>query len=124
MSIGPVSLEVKGEASYQGALAAIAGPKTEEGYSLPVTAVLHREPENRYDPNAIAVHVNDARDKPRLVGYVNRTDAERLAPAIDRMNRDGKIVGMRGTIVGGWRRGDDVGHYGIWLSYNPADFER
>jgi len=120
---GEVPLEVKGEASYQKALELIAGPKTDSGHSHDCVGVLVREPKNPYDQNAIAVHAEDGRGNAILVGYVNRADAARLAPAIDRLNAAGTQVAMEATIIGGWDRGDgDEGHYGIWLRYDPTDF--
>jgi len=58
-----------------------------------------------------------------MVGYINRSDAARLAPGIDQKNAAGEQVGMVGQVRGGWDRGDgDTGHFGIWLLYDPADF--
>ena len=117
-------LEVKGESAFQPNLEAIAGPKCHDGYNLPVDAVLIREPDNPHDANAIAVYATDPRTgRASKVGFVGRPAVERLAPAIDRKNAAGETVGMEGYIRGGWLRSDgDEGHYGIWLSYDPADF--
>ena len=117
-------LRVKGESNYQRELEAIAGPKTEEGYDLPIVGVLMREPDNQYDPNAIAVYAASPRTGHALkVGYVNRDDAAAMAPGLDRLNAQGETVGLEGRIRGGWLRDDgDEGHFGIWLLYDPADF--
>ncbi len=108
-------LEVKGEASYQPTLEAIAGPKTEEGYNLPVEAVLIREPDNQYDPFAIAVHAVSPRTEQALkVGYVSKEMAARLAPVLDKKGAAGETVGLEGHIRGGLVRSDcDECHYGI-----------
>jgi hypothetical protein len=120
---GTTDLEVKGEASYQEALALVAGPKTEEGHNTPATAVLVREPNNPYDPNAIAVYATARNGTAVQVGYVNGPEAQKLAPALDRLAAEGITVGLEGTVVGGWNRGGgDEGSYGIWLKYDPADF--
>lgn len=47
-----------------------------------VVARLVREPDNPYDPNAIAVHVPALRPR-SLVGHIPAALAERLAPLLD-----------------------------------------
>lgn len=122
---GEKRLEVRGEVYYQDALAQLAGPKTEDGYDLPVDCVLIREPDNEFDANAIAVYAAQAHtDKAVMVGHVNRVAAVVWAPVIDAKNAAGEQVGLVGRIRGGWERGDgDSGYYGITLFYDPADFE-
>ena len=117
-------LEVKGESSLQQVLETIAGGRTEDGQNLPVNCVLIRERDNEYDPNAIKVFATDPlTNQAMMVGYINRSDAARLAPGIDQKNAAGEQVGMVGQVRGGWDRGDgDTGHFGIWLLYDPADF--
>jgi hypothetical protein len=118
-------LEVKGESRYQRELESIAGPPTGEGHNIPIVSLLVREPDNPADRNAIAVHaVRPSDNQPIIVGYVNRDDAARMAPALDRMNRQGRAVGLDGLIRGGWDSGGgDTGFYGISLRYDPADFQ-
>lgn len=123
---GRNQMEVKGESHYQHNLAAVAGPKSDIGYNLPVDVVLIREPDNEYDPNAIAVYAAAREEgaKGVMVGYVAKEIAVGLAPAIDRKNEEGEVVGLEGMIRGGWDRGGgDTGHYGIFLTYDPRDFE-
>jgi hypothetical protein len=117
-------LEVKGEASYQGVLESIAGPKNPEGYNFLVQAVLVREPDNPYDSSAIAVYAMSPRDATAVkVGHIPRDKAALLTPAIERKNAEGRHVALEGYIRGGWLRpGGDEGKYGIWLLYDPADF--
>lgn len=121
---GDTGLEVKGESHYQSVLEAIAGPKTEDGYDPPVDVVLIREPDNTYDPLAIAVHaVSPQLGQAIKVGYVAKEVAARMSPALDAKNAAGETVGLLGRIRGGWLRSDgDEGHYGIWLMYDPSDF--
>lgn len=47
----------------------------------PLAAVLHREPENEHDPNAVAIHV-PASDVGHI-GHLPRALAARLAPELD-----------------------------------------
>jgi hypothetical protein len=49
---------------------------------------LVREPENKYDPNAIAVYLPRTIDRGKQLGYLRRGAAELLAPRID----DGSLV--------------------------------
>lgn len=52
--------------------------KERRGAELPAL-VLIREPDNRYDPNAIAVHAPSI----GMLGHLPRGTAERMAPEID-----------------------------------------
>ena len=111
-------LEVRGESNYQDAFKSIAGPKGEDGYNLPVTVALVREPANPWDTNAVAVKCGEW-----TVGFLSREAAEMFAPVIDTKNAAGETVCLEGHIRGGWkRRNGDEGHYGIALLYNPSDF--
>jgi hypothetical protein len=109
---GGSSVEVRGEASYQDALARICGGKCKEGHNHPVTAVLWPEPTNQYDGNAGRVRVDGL-----LVGYLAREEAARYSAVLQRMqNKIGATGACKASIVGGWDRGGgDSGHFGIWL---------
>lgn len=112
MLAGRARVEVKGEASYQPALEAIAGPKQSESAHLDVTALLRCEPSNKYDANAIIVEVQG-----RSVGYLRRDLAADYCPLLTKMEQMGQQPTCKGTIVGGWRRDDgDEGSFGIWLT--------
>lgn len=52
-----------------------------------VSAMLRREPTNKFDPNAIRVYCNDA-----WLGYVPRVQAATLAPCMDRGDRIDAVV--------------------------------
>lgn len=114
---GRASVEVKGEASYQPALEALAGGKQSDGARLDVTAYLRCEPSNRYDENAVKVEVQE-----RLVGYLRRDLAASYCPLLSRMERQGQQATCAATIVGGWKRDDgDEGSFGIWLKMPSPD---
>ena len=53
----------------------------------PLTVVLVRNPENRYDANAIEVHVPALGEEWAMMGHLTRPIAARLAPAIDAGDR-------------------------------------
>ncbi|HVM52651.1 MAG TPA: HIRAN domain-containing protein [Acidimicrobiales bacterium] len=113
---GP-SLEVKGEIQFQEALERASGGKTVEGHHLPVVATLVAQPANPQDPNAVEVHLGED-----LVGYINREDAARWSPVLLALHaRAGVLVSCHATIVGGWRRDGDEGHFGIWLNICPPE---
>lgn len=49
----------------------------------PLVAVLHRNPENQYDENAIEVHVPALGEEWGFIGHLTRPIAARLAPDLD-----------------------------------------
>jgi hypothetical protein len=49
---------------------------------LPLSGTLHREPENKYDPNAIQIRIEGMH-----IGYVPKQIAAGLAPRMDRGTR-------------------------------------
>jgi len=112
-----VELDVVGEANYQAALEALAGPTDEDGKHQLVDVTLRCEPLNPYDTNAVRVEAMG-----QLVGYIPRPTAAVLSPAMQ--SACGGIVEGLGIIVGGWSGPEDEGHYGIrcWLA--RKDLER
>ncbi|HVM34542.1 MAG TPA: HIRAN domain-containing protein [Actinomycetota bacterium] len=114
---GQGRVEVKGESNYQDALDAICGGKCEAGHGRKVLAVLQPEPENPYDSNAIAIHVDG-----KLVGYMPKQAAAEYAPIAQLLASKGKVGAGRAFIKGGWRRADgDEGEYGIELELSPTE---
>jgi hypothetical protein len=103
---GRFEFDIVGEGSYQSALRAIAGPKTEDGVEHSCTAVLVLEDANPYDDKAVRVDIDG-----RTVGYLSRKHARqyRKQVPVGAMTVDAMIVG-------GWNRGGgDTGHYGVKL---------
>lgn len=49
----------------------------------PLPAILVRNPDNEYDPNAIQVHVPSLGEEWGLIGHLTRPIAARMAPEID-----------------------------------------
>ena len=100
------TVEVVGESHRQEALAQVArtatGPEQFIGelkgrprglaraeHRLWFRAALLREPKNRYDSNAIAVHATGT----GLVGYLDRQTALEYRPVFDELERQGYSVG-------------------------------
>jgi hypothetical protein len=115
---GRHDLDVVGESHYQDALWRVVGGRTAERVRVEVQAVLQAEPDNPYDPNAIAVLIDGAK-----VGYLCRDDAEAYRPGLLALEaRHRASVALIGVVVGGGKRQDGPGMLGVWLSYDPADF--
>jgi hypothetical protein len=109
---GPNEVEVVGESHHQDELLAITGGRRRYGgVNVGVVAELVPEPDNRFDPDAIAVQIDD-----RVVGYVRREDAGWVRPLIDdSLDMHGSAT-CEATIRGGWDRGrDEIGWFGVTL---------
>lgn len=87
---GLVSFRVRGDAYYDSKAA-----DTRAGQR----ALLVREPGNKHDPNAVAVHALDKYGERVQVGYVNKGLARRLAKQLDAGD----------AVVGWFMRGDEPG---------------
>jgi hypothetical protein len=109
---GRYRVEIVGEASYQPAIARLAGPKTRDGVSVYRAALLVPEPDNPHDPNAVAVRIEGL-----PVGYLSREQAVAFHRALG--GDDGRAAAPVGPVKawlhGGWRRPGDEGHYSVTL---------
>lgn len=112
------NFDIVGEASYQSALAAIAGAKGEVGKRFECMAVVIPETTNKHDKNAIQVIINR-----KLVGYFDRESAKKFHQYMQKNNisRAGFIVDA--IIVGGWIDDGGEGSYGVKLDA-PLDFNQ
>lgn len=100
-------ISISGESFYQNTLIKIFGEPNEKGHYFETTASLIREPTNKYDSNAIKCLING-----KLVGHVNREDAETISANLD-ANKVTKIS-VDCEVKGGWNRGKrDAGMYGV-----------
>lgn len=111
--------DVAGEGHRQDELAAIAGPKGPEGKWVERTAHLRPEPDNQYDPNAIAVDIDG-----RHVGYLPRDTAAGYGKLVRRAIDTHGHATCGAVINGGWRASaTDEGHYGVnlYFGYRPAN---
>ena len=103
-------VEVVGESQYRGAIEAVVGRRT-AGHKTIVDAALVWEPENRHDPNAIAIKIVG-----RTCGYLGRADAVRYRPVMEAYRARGQVPYVRGDVRGGWRQDDGSwAHFGITL---------
>lgn len=108
---------VAGEGHYQDAIGIFTGGKTETGPAIRLhTAELRPEPNNRHDPNAIAVLIQG-----HTVGYIPATETDPWHRAIAPIHASGQPATCVARITGGWNRGyGDEGHYGIVLLAKPG----
>lgn len=78
--------QVVGERAHLDALRGVVGPAHRaEGREHHVVAVLVPEPTNRFDPDAVAVYVDEQR-----IGYLPRDDAARYRPVLDPIYASGR----------------------------------
>jgi hypothetical protein len=95
----------------------IVGGKGPESVRIPTQATLVPEPDNPYDPNAVAVYIAG-----RKVGHLPRPAAQAFAPVGRRLAEQRQVGACSATIAGGWDRGDgDTGHFGITLDLAHPD---
>ena len=79
--------QVVGERAHFAALRAVVGPAHRAaGSEHRVPATLVPEPTNRFDPDAVAVHIGGQR-----IGYLPREDAARYRPALDEIHASGHM---------------------------------
>jgi hypothetical protein len=115
---GDEDLEVVGESYYQDALWTICGGTIGDRVRCDITAVLVPEPDNPYDANAVAVHIDG-----QLVGHLGRDDAVRYGRGLHAlMAVCGGYVALAGVIVGGGHRENGPGLLGVWLEHDPTAF--
>jgi hypothetical protein len=101
---------VVGASKYQRELTELAGGKRPDSQYIATNAELWREPDNSYDTNAVQVLIGG-----RVVGYLPRAEAERVATVMDAAGELARTC--LAEIRGGWRDGRDEGHFGVvvWL---------
>ena len=99
--MGVYTLNIVGESYRQGEI-----KLCHEGESL----ILRREPDNKYDRNAVAV----LRENGKQIGYLSRDDAEWIARIMD----DGDRVGAKIKWITGGKR--DKPSYGLVIDVNTT----
>lgn len=105
------SVDIVGESHYQGALSAICGGPTEEGYKKIVEATLILEDSNPHDDKAVRVEIEGM-----TVGHLNRENARAYRRRLETVGQGGFKANCSAMIVGGWDRGGkDKGNFGLKL---------
>lgn len=116
---GDETLEVVGESHYQDALWAIVGGRRLDRVRYETYALLIPDPENPYDANAIEVLIDG-----QLVGFLSRVDAVSYRPGLLKLISESPtpLIALHAVVVGGGQRADGLGHLGVFLDHDPADF--
>ncbi len=108
---GDFAICVVGESSYQDAIEAAAGGRSEDSCDKVVDAVLVLEDSNAYDAKAVQVLIGG-----RPCGYLSREDARAYRRQIKKAGHPRITAKCKALIKGGWDRGlDDCGHFGVFL---------
>ena len=104
------SLGAVGESAYAAALASIvkrSGVPLAEG-RLETRAIIQRQPDNEYDPNAVVVLLEGQR-----VGYIERGTAAAYQRALVELERRGFAPECEAVIA--WRPDTSPIRMGVWL---------
>lgn len=117
---GAGGIKAVGESFYRGALVKVTGGQRHDGVKMYLTATLVREPNNRYDPNAVAVQIDG-----KIVAHLTRAKAAAYKPVLDRIAAAGRIAYCSAQVYGGWDRGDgDQGDFSVTVYIGtPAEQE-
>lgn len=109
---GDVEVPVVGEGRHQDELLSLTGGHRHYGGArVRAVAELAPEPDNRFDPDAIAVSIAGLQ-----VGYLRHADAVAYRDPVLRAIERAGSAGCRAEIRGGWDRGrGDVGAFGVVL---------
>jgi hypothetical protein len=87
------------------------------GRPRPTARQVALEPDNPYDPNAVAVYIAG-----RKVGHLPTPAAQAFAPVGRRLAEQQQVGACSAIITGGWDRGDgDTGHFGVTLDLAHPD---
>jgi hypothetical protein len=107
---GKFAFPVVGESHHDAALEQLAGGRTEEGVHVTCAALLLPQPDNPYDPDAVAVFIRG-----QEVGFLARNVAPEFLQALHTGGYD--RAASEAVIVGGWDRGrGDRGNFGVRLN--------
>ncbi|MFM2237985.1 MAG: hypothetical protein RL389_332 [Actinomycetota bacterium] len=107
------TIEVNGESFYKNELAAIARTlEMKPDKFTQVEAFVTREPENEFDPNAVAVYIHE-----KKVGYVNKLEAPMVSAGL-------KSLGSAAWVMAGIKEVTEIGQYRVRLmAHKPISFD-
>ena len=113
---GTYKYNVVGESHYNANLRAVLkeeGYRVADGGECYLKAMLLCEPNNQYDPNAVAVVIST-----RRVGYIQKEDAKALSPKLKALAENGQVLFVDAVI--GWRDPMKIG-VRLDLEYGSSD---
>ncbi len=99
-------VDVHGESHHRAEIEAAVG-RRREGHDDIVDAMLVWEPDNQWDPNAIAIHIDG-----RTCGYMPRPDAKRYRSVMEWARTQSFAPVVRADVTGGWQLAD-----GTWADF-------
>ena len=112
-------VQVVGESHYAESFHAICGPPNKLGYSVDALAELRPEPENPYDPNAVAVFVQGQK-----VGHLSREDARRYETVVRGAIAEHGTATCYAAVHGGWGFSEpDVFLYWVRLRFSDRAWQ-
>jgi hypothetical protein len=106
---GKFGFPVVGEAHHQDILEVLAGGRREVSARVALAALLLPQPDNPYDPDAVAVFMRG-----HEVGHLTRNVAPEFLQALHAGGYD--RAACEAMIVGGWDDGESRGSYGVRLN--------
>jgi PH (Pleckstrin Homology) domain-containing protein len=107
---GKYGFPVVGESHHEAALEQLAGGRTEHGVHVSCAALLMPQPDNPYDPDAVAVFI-----RAQEVGYLARNVTGEFLRALTVGGYD--RAACEAVIIGSWDRGaGDRGNFGVRLN--------
>ena len=108
-------LEIVGESNYQDALRQAQGEVKDYGGKAYITAIILREPENRFDSGAVKV----MNGRLETIGYLSRETAAKYGQAFELWEAEGYSLRCQAVLVGGTGRRKSIG---AWLDLaTPAE---
>jgi len=106
--------DIVGAGSYLATLRKAAGDRLANGETVVLTALVIPEPNNQYDPNAIAVHLEGF----GKVGYFSRGDAEEWRAVAQALIARGAVGTCEAWLMGGTAEKKNIG---VRLSLKEPD---
>ena len=90
-------VDVVGESHYQDCLRQLDQGRLSTGETVAFTGILVPEPENPYDPNAVAIYGNES----GKLGHLSRKNAVRYRPVVAALRRRDRLGACDAYLIGG-----------------------
>jgi hypothetical protein len=106
---GEELVQAVGESFFQPALLRQCGARKGDAVRFPCRGYLVAQPDNPYDPNAVAVQIGG-----QLVGHLSRSEAPRWQPLVQQLAARGYAASCEAMIAGRGRDGE-TDNLGVFL---------
>jgi hypothetical protein len=107
-------MAIVGESYYGLEIKKIAGTRLAQGEEVIFNVTLRREPDNQYDPNAVAVVGTYG----KKIGHLSREYAIEYKPVLELLESRGLVANCSAKMFGGKGHKQNVG---VWLDIEPVD---